>query len=403
VQQAPGGVDTAALTEAGAAFADEDAQAFAPQPVAQDAAVDLADAAAAFANEDAQAFAPNPVAQDAAVDLADAAAAFANEDAQAFAPNPVNDPAAAFADEDAQGFGGQTPADIEDAEQGLAMQAALQRAREQATLQQQFAQTNKSNDWRVRLRLAPNAGYLYQAENPGILQPLKTSDGVIFPYLPTVSTRYEASYDAKSLTHSNYQGYFYRSSRVGDIQITGTFTAQDTAEAEYLLAVIHFFRSATKMFYGKDEFRGAPPPLVYLSGFGEFQFNNHPCVISNFTYTLPNSVDYIRVDPNNYSQNLVVSRNQISSSPVNTLESAIRRVQSLVNVATGGSVRPGAAGTVDLGYVNQTVSGTTQTTYVPTKMEIVISLLPVQTRSQISQQFSLQKFASGDLLKGGFW
>ena len=37
------------------------------------------------------------------------------------------------------------------------------------------------------------------------------------------------------------------------------------------------------------------------------------------------------------------------------------------------------------------------------KMEIAITLLPVQTRTQVSQQFSLKKFASGDLLKGGFW
>jgi hypothetical protein len=42
-------------------------------------------------------------------------------------------------------------------------------------------------------------------------------------------------------------------------------------------------------------------------------------------------------------------------------------------------------------------------TYVPTKMQITISLLPVQTRSQISKQFSVKQFANGNLLKGGFW
>jgi hypothetical protein len=55
--------------------------------------------------------------------------------------------------------------------------------------------------------------------------------------------------------------------------------------------------------------------------------------------------------------------------------------------------------------VNQQVNNTnpTNSTYVPTKMEISITLLPVQSRKQISQQFSLKSFASGDLLKGGFW
>ena len=42
-------------------------------------------------------------------------------------------------------------------------------------------------------------------------------------------------------------------------------------------------------------------------------------------------------------------------------------------------------------------------TYVPTKMEIQLSLLPVQSRQQVSQQFSLEGFADGSLLKGGFW
>ena len=42
-------------------------------------------------------------------------------------------------------------------------------------------------------------------------------------------------------------------------------------------------------------------------------------------------------------------------------------------------------------------------TYVPTKMEISISLLPVQSRQQVSQNFNLRDFASGSLLNGGFW
>jgi hypothetical protein len=119
---------------------------------------------------------------------------------------------------------------------------------------------------------------------------------------------------------------------------------------------------------------------------------------------MPNGVDYIRIDPNNQGQNLVVNRNQISSSPSSTIESALRRVTSLINVATGTAVQPGAqGGPLDLGAVGQTVSGTGQTTYVPTKCEIQITLLPVQTRKQISQEFSLKEFANGNLLKRGFW
>jgi hypothetical protein len=47
--------------------------------------------------------------------------------------------------------------------------------------------------------------------------------------------------------------------------------------------------------------------------------------------------------------------------------------------------------------------GQNSPTYVPTKMTIAISLLPVQSRKQQSQNFSLKQYANGDLLKGGFW
>ena len=166
--------------------------------------------------------------------------------------------------------------------------AARDNAKNQATLQARYKQP-ASSDWRVRLQLAPNADYLYKDRTGStILAPLYDTDGVIFPYTPQIETSYNANYEMYDLTHSNFRGYFYKNSRVNDISIRATFTAQDTQEANYLLAVIHFFRSVTKMFYGaKDKLRGAPPPLTYLSGLGQYQFNQHPCVVSQFNYSLP--------------------------------------------------------------------------------------------------------------------
>jgi hypothetical protein len=40
---------------------------------------------------------------------------------------------------------------------------------------------------------------------------------------------------------------------------------------------------------------------------------------------------------------------------------------------------------------------------VPTKIDISLTLLPMQTRDQVSKEFSLEKFANGNLLRGGFW
>jgi LysM repeat protein len=42
------------------------------------------------------------------------------------------------------------------------------------------------DDWRVRLSLAPGANYLYAGKNPGIMQPLQATNGVVFPYTPTI-------------------------------------------------------------------------------------------------------------------------------------------------------------------------------------------------------------------------
>lgn len=271
-------------------------------------------------------------------------------------------------------------------------------AKSQGTLQSRYKQPG-NGDWRVRLSLAPNSNYLYNAGSAaGILAPLTATNGVIFPYTPTISTTYSAEYEKYNLTHSNYRGLFYKSSGVGDVQINGTFTAQDTREAAYLLAVIHFFRSVTKMFYGQDAQRGTPPPLVYLSGYGDQQFSNHACVVSSFNYSLPNGVDYIRTNgPNNFGLNMSNRQNPIAASPGGSnFSGAIRLANALLKK---GALPQVPAQNTLLSAVNNT----NECSYVPTKMEIDITLIPVQTRSQVSKQFSLEQFASGRLLKGGFW
>jgi hypothetical protein len=274
------------------------------------------------------------------------------------------------------------------------IQALKNQANSQATIAAQRKQANEG-DWRVKLRLAEGADYLYRdpkINENGVLWPLTVTNGVVFPYTPQISTNYAANYNQYDLTHSNYRGYFYQNSYVDEVNITATFTAQDTSEANYMLAVIHFFRSVTKMFYGQDANRGQPPPLVFLQGLGEFQFNLHPCLVRGFSYNLPNDVDYIRA-------------RTVSIDGTNLLGRRDR-----ANLPSGPSwlsnLRLGAAG-LQPGGVNPPPApptlGTTLPTYVPTKLDMTITLLPTQTRSQVSKQFSLKQFANGDLVKGGFW
>jgi hypothetical protein len=281
-----------------------------------------------------------------------------------------------------------------------AIQSAAEARRLDAQAQQVREQQRKQandGDWRVRLRLAPNATYLYNAEEVGpLLQPLKVTDGVVFPYTPQIVQAYRANYSSYDLTHSNYRGFFYQNSYLDDIQINATFTAQDTAEANYLLAVITFFKSVTKMFYGKDDQRGTPPPMVFLQGLGRYQFNLNPCVVAQFNYTLPDDVDYIRALSPNINGTNLLNRRARQALPTNPFSSALSRIENLLKPQLGNgltSSAPPAAPTL----------GTNSPTYVPTKIDISLILHPMQSRQQVSQEFSLRDYANGRLIQKGFW
>ena len=303
-------------------------------------------------------------------------------------PGPVDttDPLAA---NNAQSVGGLAGDNNTNSSAGSLVGQVVQANDQQTVSDLQFA---ANTDWRVTLRLAPGATYLYNDAQAGLLQPLKVTNGVIFPYTPAISTAYKANYSSYDLTHSNYRGYFYQNSYVDVINLTATFTAQSTSDAAYVLAVIHFFRSVTKMFYGQEAQRGSPPPLVFLSGLGDYQFNNHPCLVQQFNYTMPPDVDYISSGtPNNPGLNLQPLQNLYST----TLNAVAPTVTRLANAF----LPPGAQNALPAPLQ----SLLSNPTYVPTKMDMTLTLLPVQSRQQVSQQFSLKNFANGQLLKGGFW
>ena len=322
----------------------------------------------------------------------------------------VGDDPVADIGEGAEGDGidGVEQAAISEAQQAaIQAQALKQQAQNQQTINEMREASgvkNADGDWRVKLRLAPQATYLYKAPEPGILAPLAVTDGIIFPYTPTIDVQYRAEYQNYSPTHSNYQHYFYKNSSVQTVQLQAEFTAQDTIEAEYLLACIHFLKSASKMFYGQDAERGSPPPLLYLTGLGEYQFNESPCVVTEFNYNLPNDVNYIRArsrhinrdDRLQYSKPLATSTTNGNFSALNRLKTA---VTNALSGGPGPTLAPGAKPTA-LAPGNL---GSKGATYVPTKMSMTINMLPIVSRQQASQQFSLREYANGNLIKKGMW
>ena len=228
-------------------------------------------------------------------------------------------------------------------------------------------------DWRVRVSIHPDSGILYRDTSPGILTILQTTDGVIFPYVPSVTVSYAAKYGTQQLTHTNYTSYFYESSEVNSININGDFAVQDTDDATYFLAVLQFFRATTKMFYGKSgAFQGSPPPIVYLDGFGAHYLPHVPCVVTQFSHTMPADVDYLEV-----------ATGSTYTDSSGTGYDAYGNPSSVTSTGSAEGASPGQS-----------------FTRVPTMSSISLSLQPVYSRAK-QTSFDYAAFARGDLISKG--
>ena len=199
------------------------------------------------------------------------------------------------------------------------------------------------NDIRCRLQLSPGSGPIFYRDNSNFIQsPLVRTDGVVWPYTPTINVSYSAAYTAQTLAHTNYAQQSYNMSTIDQITVTGIFTANTPAEAQYMLAMITFLRSATKMFFGEDTNRGTPPPVMRFSAHGDYMFNSVPVVVTNHTQDFEGTVDYI-------------------DAP---------------SIGSGGGV-----------------------TRVPSLMTVYVTLMPVISRTA-QTRFSLAKYARGELIGG---
>lgn len=187
-------------------------------------------------------------------------------------------------------------------------------------------------DWRVKIS-APSD--LLQGET---LAPIvQTENSMLFPFTPTVILGSTANYSAVHPVHTNHPFYAYENSQVDNITITGEFFSENQADAKYWLACLHFLRTMTKMYYGKSDAVGNPPPICRLNGYGKHVFNNIPILITNFTTDMPADVDYIECTVGN------------------------------------------------------------QTAYVPTQSIFTVTVVPNYARAAHSQ-FSLEKFAKGEFI-----
>ena len=149
--------------------------------------------------------------------------------------------------------------------------------------------TKSEADWRVKLSVPST-----MASSP-LLNPLKETNGLVFPYTPQIMMQHDASYNQISPVHSNYPYFAYQNSDPKAMVISGHFLIENALEGEYWIAVVHYLRSITKMAYGVTSNQGSPPPLVKLTGYGDYVLPDVPVVVTNFTVTLEPDVDYMKV------------------------------------------------------------------------------------------------------------
>lgn len=253
------------------------------------------------------------------------------------------------------------------------------------------------DDWRVRLSLAEGSTIFYKdtsGTSNSIMQPLVETNGVIWPYTPQISISHTANYNPIQLTHSNYSAQFYNNSDVADISISGEFTVQSADEGRYLMAVIYFLRASTKMFFGQGGNEvGNPPPILFLDGYGSHYFPHVPVVITNFTHTMPNEVDYLQVP---------VSTTSLEEAPIQADNANIGQVNLFDNgygQLSQTAIAPNFNATQKSATVKQYQYKTiTSSTRVPTNSTVSVTLRPIYSRKNLHDRFNLNDFAQGKLV-----
>jgi hypothetical protein len=267
-----------------------------------------------------------------------------------------------------------------------------------------FSSDNNSDDWRVRLSLPSWPAF---TSSPA-LAPLKAAGGLVFPYTPSINIESSAKYTPVSPVHSNFAFQTYENSKPGAITITAPFYVEDAKQALYWIAAVHYLRSVSKMFTGRDFIAGNPPPLVLLNGYGNYVFKNVPVVITKFTVSLKNDTDYISTGVEGSAAGAVTgladSIGGLAGS-IGGMAGALGglggAIGSIAN--TVGSLAAGKNGIADVssllgGFgIGGTVSG--GTTYVPVKSEISVTVEPAYSRNS-ARNFSLQQFVQGGYMNG---
>ena len=230
------------------------------------------------------------------------------------------------------------------------------------------------SDWRVRLQIPNGANAVYDSilANNELMEPLVESRGIFWPLTPAVVIQHSANYNPLSQTHSNYPFQAYQNSQVDSLNIIGEFPVQNSDDAKHWVATVNFLRTITKMYFGKEQaLKGNPPPIMHLSGYGDYVFNKVPVIVNTFNVDLRPGIDYISTNQNQtelFAQSGGVGPAGIKSD------------------GTYGTARD----------ATRELSRNAPKSWAPTLSNISVLVTPVYSRESI-KNFSLSDFARGNL------
>lgn len=139
-------------------------------------------------------------------------------------------------------------------------------------------------DWRVRISAPDAVG----------------GGEIVFPILPNITLAHRANYTDTGLVHTNYLFLAYKNSQVEDIQISCEWPVETLDDCRGFLDMVSLGRTLTKMFYGRSDNLGNPPPICTIKGYGEggVILPDTPVVVKNFSLDLKDDVNYIEYEQN---------------------------------------------------------------------------------------------------------
>ena len=229
------------------------------------------------------------------------------------------------------------------------------------TTRARWTGTGAEKDWRVKLTIPEGATALenYFFSDNAVLSPLHDVKGIFWPLTPSMVIQHSANYNALAQTHSNYPFQAYQNSQVDQMNIIGEFPVQNQQDARHWVATIKFLRTVTKMFFGNEtDLKGNPPPILHLSGYGTHMFEKVPVVVNSFNVELRSGIDYISTTQDSVYKNELPPDEKFKLDADNNIDS----------------------------------------TWAPTISNISVLVTPAYSRDTM-KQFSLKKFASGELSK----